>query len=173
MKYCNIVLNNDKSISFYGIPNEGEIHLFNDPYQTSKTQQEADIADLEKWLASLNTDFESGVHLMRSINYIVAKIREHENKPYPLAYTEVAMQYVRKCYESTLKLKSLTIQLANNYTALTTEFERYFIRIQENHNRQVDIQNRMPFALTFMCRDNFSSPSGINFSWNSCWRNFD
>ena len=171
MKYCNVFLDNDKSISYYGVPDEGEILLFNDPYQGSTMRKEADIADLEKWLASLNTDFENGIHFMRSIDYIVAQIREHENKPYPLAYTEVAMQYVRKCYDSTHKLKSLVIQLTNKYTALSTEFERYFIRIQENHNRQVDFQNRMLFSKSrLICRDFLRYPSVICISWNSNWR---
>ena len=172
MKYRDVFLDNDKSISYYGVPDEGEIQLFNDPYQGGTMRKEADIAELEKWLASLNTDFQNGLHFIRSIDYIVAKIREHESKPYPLAYTEVAMQYVRKCYESTYKLKSLAIQLANKYTALSTEFEHYFIRIQENHNRQVDFQNRILFSHShFICRDFFSYPSVICFSWSFWWRN--
>lgn len=142
MTYDNVILDNDKTVSFYGISDQGEIILIHNPYQNLASRMEADMVDLQTWLNYLNNDYESSHRFLRDVNYIIDKLHEHEAKPYAMELTEQAMQYVRRCYDRTLKLRAAAEQLSQKYTLLSSDLERFYRIIQENYNKQVDVRNR-------------------------------
>ena len=137
LSFESVILENDKTIAYYGISNTSEILLIENAFQEHLVNQDVDLIELDSWLDYLTTDYENCSRFVRDVDYIMYKLHENEHKPYALDSIDRAMQFVKKCSERALKLQQMTEELAQKYCYLSSECSRFYQIISNSKDEQI------------------------------------
>lgn len=139
LSYDQLILENDKTVSFYNIQDSSEILLIENAFQDHLVNKDVDLIELDSWLDYLNTDYENASRFMQDADYILNKLHENEHKPYALESIDNAIAFVRRCNEKSAKLQLLCEQLARKYAYMCSEYDRFLKEINESKAQQMEL----------------------------------
>ena len=139
LSYDQLILENDKTVSFYNIQDSSEILLIENAFQDHLVNKDVDLIELDSWLDYLNTDYENASRFMQDADYILNKLHENEHKPYALEAIDNAIAFVRRCHEKAGKLQLLCEQLARKYAYMCSEYDRFLKEISESKVKQMEL----------------------------------
>lgn len=139
LSYDQLILENDKTVSFYNIQDSSEILLIENAFQDHLVNKDVDLIELDSWLDYLNTDYENASRFMQDADYILNKLHENEHKPYALEAIDNAIAFVRRCNEKAGKLQLLCEQLARKYAYMCSEYDRFLKEISESKVKQMEL----------------------------------
>ena len=124
LAYNSVLLDNDKTVGYYGISESSQLLLIENAFQDSLVNQDTGLLELNSWLDFLNTDYESACGFVRDVDYITNKIHETESTPYSLVCVDNALLYISKCADRAGKLQTLATELSQKYLFLQSECNR-------------------------------------------------
>ena len=101
LSYDQLILENDKTVSFYNIQDSSEILLIENAFQDHLVNKDVDLIELDSWLDYLNTDYENASRFMQDADYILNKLHENEHKPYALEAIDNAIAFVSNSLANT------------------------------------------------------------------------
>ena len=125
LAYHSVILDNDKTVGYYGISESSQLVLIENAFQNSLVNKYTGLLELKSWLDFLNTDFESASAFVRDVDYITSKIHETETIPYSLDCVDNALAYIAKCADRAGKLYALATELSQKYLFLQSECNRF------------------------------------------------
>ncbi|KAK8821951.1 hypothetical protein WA538_000048 [Blastocystis sp. DL] len=143
LSYDQLILENDKTVSFYNIQDSSEILLIENAFQDHLVNKDVDLIELDSWLDYLNTDYENASRFMQDADYILNKLHENEHKPYALEAIDNAIAFVRRCNEKAGKLQLLCEQLARKYAYMCSEYDRFLKEISESKVKQMELAKEL------------------------------
>ena len=139
LSYDQLILENDKTVSYYNIQDSSEILLIENAFQDHLVNKDVDLIELDSWLDYLNTDYENASRFMQDADYILNKLHENEHKPYALESIDNAIAFVRRCNEKSAKLQLLCEQLARKYAYMCSEYDRFLKEMNESKVQQMEL----------------------------------
>ena len=137
-----VILDNDKTLSYYGIQTDSCIEVIENAYQNS---QETDLALLEfsTWLDNLSHDYEDAMGFVRHVDFVINKVQENLNNKFSLAVIDDAMSYIERCSDHVVKLEKTVEVLSGKYAYLQNSFIKFYNTLQESKKQQIALNKKI------------------------------
>lgn len=141
-----VILDNDKTLSYYGIKTDSCIEVIENAYQNS---QETDLALLEfsTWLDNLSHDYEDAMGFVRHVDFVINKVQENLNNKFSLAVIDDAMSYIERCSDHVVKLEKTVEVLSGKYAYLQNSFIKFYNTLQESKKQQIALNKSTIYTL--------------------------